>query len=1193
MADDLKRVGLVFKEDGAVDFRKSLQLVNAELRENYNQFKLTQTQWDNSTKKTTKLKDELQYLSNAYEIQEGKVETLRMQLKELEGDENKDTVAIQKKRAELTKAEISLQNYKNKIEDVSKQLKITGEDITKFGENISKVGEKIENVGKKISVFSTATAGAFVASAKTAIDFEDAFTGVEKTVNATDEQLEEMKGQIRELAKEMPASTTEIAAVAEAAGQLGIKTENIMSFSKAMLDLGNSTNLTSDEAASSLAKFANVTQMSQGNFDRLGATIVDLGNNFATTEADIVAMAMRVAGAGKQVGMSEAEIMGFATALSSVGIEAEMGGSALSKAMVKMQNAVETGGGKLNTILKKTGKSLKDLELMSANNSKDFKALSQSIGMTSTELKQFITAGTNLEDFAKVSGMTVEQFKKAWKEDATGALSAFIKGLGDAESKGDSAIAMLTEMGLTEVRLRDSLLRAANAGNLFNDAIETGRKAWEDNTALTNEANKRYDTLKSKLAIATNKIKDMGITLGNKLMPYVEKAVNWVDKLVKRFDGLNDEQLDTIVNIGKVVIAIGPAITIIGKLISGLGTATKAIGTVKTALDVVKGVTTSTSTAVNGLATVFSIINPVALIAVAGITALSVATYKYAQNQNSAMKEAEEFTQKVTDSKQALDDYNKSIEDSANAEVSHIEYVSKLKDKLIQLADENGKVKEGYEGRVSFILNELNKALGTEYSLNGDVINSYQNLRDEIDKTIEKKKAEILLNAEEEEEYKNAIENQTEAVKQLNEAQNNLGMSYDTAKQKVQDWKDAMHEAVQNQDSDAVSSLSIQGKQIEVLEEKMKAYETAESTVKTYTDKVKQYETDYASFVEGNYEQIGQSIINTTKTWSDSSVDVIKKSIETQSKELKQYKEIYERTGNEVANQSMQQAQKNLQNLANELVSRTTTIGTLGEDEIKAWQTLAMQSNEVYSQEIYKMSPEMQEEIQRVTGIIAGNTTIQYENGMMAQRGTSDFAKNNKISVKMQEEINATANVLNSDTSIKAGGEREAGEVNTGFNRNVDGHKWGSDLVENIVGGLTGSSALGKLAGAASRVAGTIASYIHHSVPDEGPLADELEYMPDMIDNLVKTLYKASPKLEKATSDVAGMVSDNLSDIDADLDISNSNNVRRVNYSNAIDYNKLSTTLTNAFLTALNKCKLTLDEDGFARIVKDELYKVI
>lgn len=177
--------------------------------------------------------------------------------------------------------------------------------------------------------------------------------------------------------------------------------------------------------------------------------------------------------------------------------------------------------------------SLRELELSAANDSMGFKSLCDSIGMTSTEVKQLITAGTNLEDFASISGMSAEQFKKAWKDDATSALTSFIKGLGDAENKGESAITMLSEMGLTEVRLRDSLLRAANAGNLFNSAIETGTKAWGENVALTNEANKRYETTESKLKTTINKLKDFGTTLGNKLLPSVNRILDGSDKWLK------------------------------------------------------------------------------------------------------------------------------------------------------------------------------------------------------------------------------------------------------------------------------------------------------------------------------------------------------------------------------------------------------------------------------------------------------------------------------------------------------------------------------------------------------------------------------------------------------------------------------------------------------------------------------------
>lgn len=696
MVNDLKRVGLVFTEEGAVDFKKTLQDINIEMSKNYNQFKLTQAQWDSSTKSTEKLRAEQEYLKNAYEIQTDKVKTLKMQLSDLENAENKNTTAIKKKQNELTNAEIKLENYNKRLKEINTQLNNTGKKLEEWGKSAEKFGDKVEKAGKKVSAFSVATGTALLASAKNAIDFEDAFTGVEKTVDGTEEQMAELKQGIRDMAKEIPSTTTEIAGVAEAAGQLGIKTENILGFSKAMIDLGNATNLTADEAASNLAKFANIMQMSQSDFDKLGSSIVDLGNNFATTEADIVDMSMRLAGAGKQVGLSEGQVLGLATALSSVGIEAEMGGSAISKAMVKMQNAVELGGGKLNTVLKKTGKSLRELELMSANNSKDFKALADSIGMTSTELKQMITAGTNLEDFAKVSGMTAEQFKKSWKEDASGALTAFIKGLGDAESKGDSAITMLSEMGLTEVRLRDSLLRAANAGSLFNDAIETGTKAWEDNTALTNEANKRYGTLKSQIMMAVNKLKDFAITIGNKLMPSIQKVIDGFGKWIKKFEDLSDEEVDMIIKLGLIVTAAGPVITIFGKLTSVIGGTIKGIGTVTQAIGVMQGTVTTTSTAVNGLAKVFSAITSPAGIATIAITSLAaiigatIIKAKEAEKQlNDSTKNIADgmtnYIEKVRNAENYLESFNSTLFASSNEQQELVNNMQQIQEGITEI----------------------------------------------------------------------------------------------------------------------------------------------------------------------------------------------------------------------------------------------------------------------------------------------------------------------------------------------------------------------------------------------------------------------------------------------------------------------------------------------------------------------------
>lgn len=578
MADDLKRVGLVFKEDGAVDFKKTLQEVNIELNKNYNQFKLTQAQWDSSTKSTEKLRAEQEYLKNAYEIQTDKINTLKMQLSDLENAENKNTTAIKKKRNELLNAEIKLETYNKKLKDIQTQLNNTGKKLEEFGTKVQNNGKKIEEAGKKMSAFSVATGTALVASAKSAIDFEDAFTGVEKTVDGTAEQMEELKQGIRDMAKEIPSTTTEISAVAEAAGQLGIKTEDILSFTKVMIDLGNSTNLSAEEAASSLAKFANVTKMSAKDYNKLGSTIVALGNNFATTEADIVEMATRLAATGELAGLSQSQILSMATAMSSVGIEAEAGGSAMSKLLKQIQVACETGS-------------------------------------------------DDLKDFAKVAGMSVDDFKKAFEKDAVSALTAFISGLNDTERNGKSAISILDDMGIKEVRLSNTILSLANASDVMTDAVNLGSEAWEDNTALTNEANKRYETLKSKITIAVNKLKDMAITLGNKLMPSIEKVIDKVGKWIEKFEDLSDEEVDMIVKLGLIVTAAGPVITIFGKLTSTIGGVTKGIGTVVQAIGVMNGKITSTSTVVNGLASVFSAItSPIGLACAAiGVTVAGIA----------------------------------------------------------------------------------------------------------------------------------------------------------------------------------------------------------------------------------------------------------------------------------------------------------------------------------------------------------------------------------------------------------------------------------------------------------------------------------------------------------------------------------------------------------------------------------------
>lgn len=419
---------------------------------------------------------------------------------------------------------------KKQINSIAREASRASNTTVGFADAMTKAGPGIDAAwgGAKKAVMTTAAAMAAAGAAVGVVggmaisagsDFESAFAGVRKTVDATEEQFAELEDRLRDMAKNKPQTAVELAEIAEAAGQLGIHTENIAEFTDVMADLKVATNL-GDEGASQFAKFANIVDMSQDKFSNLGSTVVALGNNMATTEADIVEMGMRLAGAGKQVGMSEGDIMGFAAALSSVGIEAEAGGSAMSKMMVNMQLAVETGAdawAEIDASMERTGHTREQAEHAVAEGGKALNNFAASVGWNAKQLKASVKEAQNsagsLQDFADVANMTSEEFANAFKDNAAGALSAFISGLNDTERLGQSAIVTLDNMDIKEVRLRDTLLRAANASGLFSDALTLANTSFDENTALTKEAEQRYKTFESRLDMVKNRVTDVGISL--------------------------------------------------------------------------------------------------------------------------------------------------------------------------------------------------------------------------------------------------------------------------------------------------------------------------------------------------------------------------------------------------------------------------------------------------------------------------------------------------------------------------------------------------------------------------------------------------------------------------------------------------------------------------------------------------------
>lgn len=540
-------------------------------------------------KETPELKEKVDAATEAYEKSKKELGANAEATKELKKklDEANQSYAdnadnIKKCIEKQSNMKISVDKSKAALVDMQDEVKKLNEEMTrapwdKFASGCEKVSDVVGKIGRGLSVASGAVVGLGTTSAKAAIDYETAFAGVKKTVDATPEQLEDISDGIKNMAKNIPATTTEIAGVAEAAGQLGIATDDILDFSRVMIDLGVSTNLSSDEAASALAKFANVTQMEAKNYSNLGSVIVSLGNHFATTEADIVNMATRLASTGEIVGLTEPQIMAVSTALSSVGIEAEAGGSAVAKLLKKMETSVSTYD-QSKKVIDQTGKSLRELQMMQNHNAKGFKELAEEAGLTSTELSKYMSNVAGLEQFAAVADKSADEFINAWGKDAVSALDLFITGLGDTERNGNNAVGILQDMGLTEVRMSNAILALSSSGGILTKAVNDANTAWAENNALSDEAAQRYGTTESRIQIAKNRVTDLMQMLGEKLLPTLQQVLEKVNALADRFSGLSDEQQNTIIKVGAGIAVAGPATVALSKVIGAVGSVSKVIG---------------------------------------------------------------------------------------------------------------------------------------------------------------------------------------------------------------------------------------------------------------------------------------------------------------------------------------------------------------------------------------------------------------------------------------------------------------------------------------------------------------------------------------------------------------------------------------------------------------------------------------
>lgn len=584
-----RKVSTKLAIEGESEYRASLSRINTELKTLQSALKLTESQYQTNANSMTALKAKGEALNNLYTAQKNKVQELRNalenaksaeqrysqqkaeiqakieannkaleKLKSTTGDTTKEEERLNAENAELQKqlgevdaklqaaekgtnnwqtqlnnAEIQLNNLDAEIQKNDKYLQEAEKStdgcatsIDEFGKQVSETNETLQDMGTLLASaefqeFADKVKDALMDCVRASMEFEVGMAGVKRTTGITGQDLDELGKYFKNLSTEIPITTQELTSIATTAGQLGVKgSDNVRAFTEVMAKLATTTDLTADTAATMLAQFSNITGVR--DYERLGAVVASLGDATATTATKVVEMSQGIAATGNLAGMSATDIMAISAAVGSLGIESAAGSTAMSTLISTLYKATQTGN--------------------------------------------------KLEEFASVAGMSAAQFKRAWETDAVGTLNAFIQGLNDTERNGKSAIVILDELGITNVRQTKAILGLASAEGLLTSTIEQANTAWDQNSALNEKAGIMYDTLQSKVTMLENATNNLKMSVGDALAPQFGFLVEAGTGAVKFFTDLSEKapELTTILaDTGGAIVGITSAVV-------GLQAASKA-----------------------------------------------------------------------------------------------------------------------------------------------------------------------------------------------------------------------------------------------------------------------------------------------------------------------------------------------------------------------------------------------------------------------------------------------------------------------------------------------------------------------------------------------------------------------------------------------------------------------------------------
>ena len=665
-------------------------------------------------------------------------------------------------RAELEKLKSTLEEWGS----------VVHQKFDAVGDAFISFGEQAYNTGRTLNARVTQPIYRLGQQAyESAADVESAMDKVASvSLDATEEELAALREQAINLSSDSKFSATEAADALYYMGLAGYKASEMSAALPDVLNLAAAGDMDLARASDIVTDYLTAFGMSADESTRMVDVMTKTMIN-SNTDVDKLGESFKyVAPVAGALGYSVEDVSFALGLMANNGIKASQAGTTLRMFMQRLAKPtaeVEEAMDKLNI-------SLEDGE----GNMKPFRQildeLRASFSGSKIPMADMQAQMAELDAAFEEGSITEEEYTEGMED-----LMEAAYGVKGAEKAKYGAI-------LAGTRGMSGILAIVNTTedeyNELSDAINGTATAQEVAAGM-------MDNAQGDMARMKHAIENLGISIGDTVIPYVRQFVDKIQNLVEKFRSLNPETQALIIKITGIVAAIGPALMTIGLLSEGIGGILKGIGSaidlaskIPTAISGIVTIVQSVGTAISGVIS-FVMANPWMLAVAAAVAAAATVAKAVHEVSEQVKEEAEaqrqelyglsdehvELANKIKESYSAYQHQREERRETANSIDAEIGYYQDLIDELDRLVDENGHVREGYEDRVDFITSELSEAFDIEIDYNGKLITDYQNIQSELQGTIDKMRQEAILEAGRER-YKEAIENQRTAYENYAEA---------------------------------------------------------------------------------------------------------------------------------------------------------------------------------------------------------------------------------------------------------------------------------------------------------------------------------------------------------------------------------------------------------------------------------------